>query len=176
MVNDSSASFYDYMDFTDAFHLSSQILVLRSLRSSPAFIMWQRPGHSHSSTSQCSPSCYRASSSLHARSNRHAQDMFLQFCHYYGLLPVSADQDILLCFSTFLAYAKDLQHGTIFGYLYGVRALHIDMGLLVLLKGAFHLYKDPLAIHIQSNSVSHKLAFIYELLVLEQPIHKFPTH
>ena len=30
---------------------------------------------------------------------RHAQHMFLQFCHYYGLLPILADQDTLgLCY------------------------------------------------------------------------------
>ena len=47
----------------------------------------------------------------------HAQHMFLQFCHYYGLLLVPANQETLLCFATFLADAKGLQHGTILRYL-----------------------------------------------------------
>ena len=49
----------------------------------------------------------------------HAQHMFLQFCHCYGLLPIPADQETLLYFATFLVSAKGLQHGTIIGYLYG---------------------------------------------------------
>ena len=50
-------------DFTNALHISSQILVLRSPSSSPTSIFWQAPGHSYSSTSQHSPRCYRSSSS-----------------------------------------------------------------------------------------------------------------
>ena len=104
---------------------------------------------------------------------RHAQHMFLQFCHCYGLLPILADQETLLYFATFLADAKGLQHGTIIGYLYGVHALHINMGLPDPLKGALRLQKCLRAIHIQSNPESHKLAFTYNLLVLAQPLHQF---
>ena len=103
----------------------------------------------------------------------HAQHMFLQICHCYGLLPVLADQETLLYFTTFLADAKGLQHGTIISYLYGVHVLHIDMGLPDPLKGALRLQKCLRAIHIQSNSESHKLAFTYNLLVLAQPLHQF---
>ena len=95
--------------------------------------------------------------------------------HCYGLLPVPANQETLLCFTTFLADAKVLQKRTILGYLYGVRALHIDMGLSDPLKGALWLHKGLLAIHIQSNPASHKLAFTYKLLVLTHPLHKFPA-
>ena len=72
---------------------------------------------------------------------RHAQDMFLQSCHHYGLLQVPTDQETLMCFTTFLADAKGLQHGTIFRYLYRVRALHISMGLSDPLKGTLWLHK-----------------------------------
>ena len=50
----------------------------------------------------------------------HAQQMFLQFCHCYSLLPVPANQETLLYFATFLVDAKGLQPGTIISYLYGV--------------------------------------------------------
>ena len=66
----------------------------------------------------------------------HAQHTFLQFCHCYSLLPIPADQKTLLYFATFLANAKGLKHGTVIGYVYRVWALHIDMGLSDLLKGA----------------------------------------
>ena len=36
------------------------------------------------------------------------------------------------------------------------------------------MYKCIWAIHIQSNPESGKLAFMYDLLVLAQPLHKFP--
>ena len=101
--------------------------------------------------------------------------MFLQFFHYYSLLMVPADQETYLCFATFLADPKGLQHGMIIRYLYGLRVLHIDMGLPDPLKGTLWLCKGPWAIHIQSNPVSHKLAFTYELLVLVQPLHIFPA-
>ena len=104
----------------------------------------------------------------------HAQHTFLQFCHNCGLLPVPANQGTLLCFATFLADAKGLQHGTILRYLYEVRALHIDLGLSDPLKG-IPAEKGLWAIHIQSNPVSHKLAFTYELQVLTRPLHKFPA-
>ena len=103
----------------------------------------------------------------------HAQHMFLQFCHCYSLLPIPADQETLLYFATFLAGAKCLQHGTIIRYLYGVHALHINMGLLDPLKGALRLHKCLRAIHFLSNPESHKLAFTYNLLVLVQPLHQF---
>ena len=105
----------------------------------------------------------------------HAQHTFLQFCHCYGLLSVPADQETLLYFATFLANARVLQHGTIVGYLYGVWVLHIDMGLPNPLKGALQLHKCLWAIHIQSNPESHKLAFMYDLLVLAHPLHQFPA-
>ena len=104
---------------------------------------------------------------------RHAQHAFLQFCHCYGLLPVPMDQETLLYFATLLANARGLQHGTIVGYLYGMWALHIDMGLPDPLKGALQLHKCLWAIHIQSNPESHKLAFMYNLLVLACPLHQF---
>ena len=91
------------------------------------------------------------------------------------LLLLPANQKTLLCFATFLADAKGLQHRTILRYLYGVKMLHIDMGLWDPLKGALWLHKGLWAIHTQSNPVSHKLAFTYELLVLAQPLHRFPT-
>ena len=103
----------------------------------------------------------------------HAQHTFLQFCHCCGLLPVPTDQDTLLYFATFLADPRGLQHGTIVGYLYGVQALHIDMGLPDPLKGALWLHKCLWAIHIQSNPEFHKLAFMYDLLVLAHPLHHF---
>ena len=105
----------------------------------------------------------------------HTQHMFLQFFLYYSLLPVPADQETLLCFATFLADAKGLQHGTILRYLYGMRVLHFDMSLSDPLKGALQLHKGLQAIHIQSNPASCKLAFTYELLVLTCPLHKFPV-
>ena len=82
---------------------------------------------------------------------RHAQHTFLQFCHCYSLLPVPTNQETLLYFATFLANAKGLQHGTILSYVYGVQALHINMGLSDPLKGALWLHKCFWAIHIQSN-------------------------
>ena len=97
---------------------------------------------------------------------RHAQHMFLQFCHCYGLLPIPADQETLLYFATFLADAKGLHHRTIISYFYGVHALHIDMGLSDPLKGPLRVQKCLRAIHIQSNTESHKLAITYDLLVL----------
>ena len=88
-----------------------------------------------------------------------SQHMFLQFCHYYGLLPVPDDQETLLHFATFLADAKGLQHGTIHGYLYGVRVLYIDMGLSNPLKGTFWLYKGLQTIHIINvSSLTQHLA------------------
>ena len=105
----------------------------------------------------------------------HAQYTFLQFCHYYGLLPVPADQEMLLYFATFLADARGLQHGAIVGYLYRVWVLHINMGLPDTLKGALQLYKYLQAIHILSNPKPHKLAFTYDLLVLAHPLHQFPA-
>ena len=106
---------------------------------------------------------------------RHTQHTFLQFCHCYGLLPVPTDQEILLYFATFLANTRGLQHGTIVGYLFGVWALHIDMGMLDPLKGALWLHKCLWALHIQSNPESHKLAFMHDLLVLAQSLHQFPA-
>ena len=105
----------------------------------------------------------------------HGQHMFIQFCHCYGLLPIPADQETLLYFATFLADVKGLLHGTIFSYLYRVWVLHIDMGLSDPLKGALQLHKCLWAIHIQSNLESHKLAFMYNLLVLAHPLLKFPA-
>ena len=105
----------------------------------------------------------------------HAQQTFLQFCHYYGLLPVPTDQEMLLYFATFLDDARGLQHGTIVGYVYRVWMLHIDMGLLNPLKGALWLHKCFQAIHVQSNPKPHKLAFTYHLLVLAHPLHQFPA-
>ena len=105
---------------------------------------------------------------------RHAQHTFLHFCHCYNLLPVPANQETLLYFATFLADAKGLRHSKFLSYLHGVWALHIDMGLSDPLKGAFQLHKCPWAIHIQSNQVSCKLAFMYKLLALACPLHKFP--
>ena len=78
-------------------------------------------------------------------------------------------------FATFLGDARGLQHETIVGYLYGVQALHINMGLMDPLKGALQLHKCLWAIHIQSNPESHKLAFTYDLLVLACPLHQFPA-
>ena len=101
--------------------------------------------------------------------------MFFQFCHCYGLLPVPANQETLLCFATFLADAKGLQHRTILRYLYGVRVLHNDMGLSDPPKGTLWLHNGLWAIHIQSNLASCKLAFTYKLLVLTHPLHKFPA-
>ena len=81
-----------------------------------------------------------------------------------------------MCFTTFLANAKGLQHGTILGYLYGVQVLHIDMGLSDPLKDVLQLHKGLWAIHIQSNPAAHKLVFTYKLMVFAHPLHKFPTH
>ena len=103
---------------------------------------------------------------------RHVQHMF---CHYYGLLPVPTDQEMLLNFATFLANAKGLQYCTIIRYLYRVHALHINMSLPDPLKGALRLHKCLRAIHIQSNPESCKLAFTYNLLVLAWPLHEFPA-
>ena len=105
----------------------------------------------------------------------HAQLMFLQFCQCYSLLPIPADQETLLYFATFLVNTKGLQHGTITSYLYGVWALHIDMGLSDPLKGMLSLHICLWAIHIQSHPESHKLAFMYDLLVLVQPLYQFPA-
>ena len=99
--------------------------------------------------------------------------MFLQFCHCYSLLPILVDQETLLYFTTFLANAKGLQHGTIISYLYGMHVLHIDMGSLDPLKGDLRLQKHLRAIHIQSIPESHKLSFTYNLLVLARPLHQF---
>ena len=123
------------------------------------------------STFQGSTGCATVSMKVY----RHAQHMFLQFCHWYGLLPILADQETLLYFATFLANAKGLQHGTIIGYLYEVHALHFNMGLLDPLKGALGLQKCLRTIHIQSNPESCKLAFTYGLLVLAWPLPQFPT-
>ena len=49
------------------------------------------------------------------------------------------------------------------------------MSLLDPLKGALQLHKCLQAIHIQSNPESHKLAFMYDLLVLACPLHQFPA-
>ena len=103
----------------------------------------------------------------------HAQHLFLQFCHCYGILFVPMDQETLLYFATFLADAKGLQYGTIIRYLYRVHALHINMGLPDPLKGTLRLNKCLSAIHIQSNPESHKLALTYDLLVLALPLHQF---
>ena len=105
---------------------------------------------------------------------RHAQHIFLQFYHCYGLLPVPTDQETLFYFATFLANAKGLQHGTILSYLYGVWVLHINMGLSDPLKGILQLHKCLQAIHIQSKPASRKLAFMYKLLTLVHPLHRFP--
>ena len=105
----------------------------------------------------------------------HAQHTFLQFCHHYGLLPVPADQETLLYFATLLANARGLQHRITVGYLYRVQMLHIDMSLPDPLKGALQLHKCPQTIHIQSNPESHKLVFMYELLILSHPLHQFPA-
>ena len=48
------------------------------------------------------------------------------------------------------------------------------MGLSDPLKDTVHLHKCLWAIHL-SNPESHKLAFKYDLLVLAQPLHKFPA-
>ena len=96
-------------------------------------------------------------------------------CHCYGLLLVPTNQETLLCFTTFLADAKGLQHRTILCYLYGVWALHINMGLSDHLKGAVWLHKGIWVIHIQSNPAACKLAFTYKLLVLAHPLHMFHT-
>ena len=63
----------------------------------------------------------------------------------------------------------------IIGYLYGVWALHINMGLSDPLKGTLWLHKCLQPIHIQSNPESHKLAFKFNLLVLAQALHQFPA-
>ena len=78
-------------------------------------VTWQGLGHCLSSASQHSWRCCRASSSQLTRVYVHAQDIFLQFCQYYDLLLVPADQETLLCFATFLADAKGLQHRTVLG-------------------------------------------------------------
>ena len=51
----------------------------------------------------------------------------------------------------------------------------MNMGLSDPLKGTPWLHKCLWAIHIQSNPESCKLAFMYNLLVLAQPLHQFPT-
>ena len=75
------------------------------------------------------------------------------------LWPVPMDLETLLYFDTFLADAKGLQHGTIIEYLYGVYALHINMGLPDPLKGVLRLHKCLRAIHIQSNLESQNAGF-----------------
>ena len=135
--------------------------VLGHLLSSHTSIPWQAPGYSHSLIFQHIPRFYRASNSLHTKS--------------IGMLIIPVDQETLLYFATILADANGLQHGTILKYLYGVQALHINMGLSDPLRGALWLHKCLWVIHIQSNLESHKLAFMYNLLVLAWPLHQFPV-
>ena len=49
------------------------------------------------------------------------------------------------------------------------------MGLSNPLKGTLHLHKCLWAMHIHSHLESCKLAFMYNLLVLAQPLHQFPA-
>ena len=98
----------------------------------------------------------------------HAQHTFLQFSHCYGLLPASADQETLLCLVTFLADAKGLQRGTILGYQYGVRVLHINMGLSDPLKGALWLHKDLWA--IISSQTQHLASWLSHMNCWYSPI------
>ena len=75
-------------------------------------------------------------------------------------LPIPTDQETLLYFATFLADAKGLQHGTIIGYLYGVLALHINMGLL-----------DPLK--VQSGCTNASRQYIFSPM---QSLISWPSH
>ena len=142
----------------------------------PTSVFWQVPGLSHSSISQHSLMMLQGiQQSTNARSTCMPSRCSSSSAIAMASCQCPANQETLLCFATFLADAKCLQHGTILRYLYGVRVLHIDMGLSDQLKGALWLHKGLQAIHMQSNPASCKLALTYELLVLTHPPHKFPA-
>ena len=140
--------------------------------SSPTSIFWQVPGLSLSSVSQCSPRCYRASCSPHARSTGiptiHSSSSVIAMASCQ-----SRDTLVLCCFPSRCQRPPAQNNPQI--PIWGECAAH-QHGPIRPLKGALQLHKGLWAIHIQSNPASHKLAFTYELLVLTYTIPCTASH
>ena len=153
------------MDFTDAFCLSSQILVLR----------FQVPTL-HSSSGRCLSAATALPLSTVQSAIGHpavyTQGLWACPAHVPPVLPLlwppasacRPRDTLVICYFPSRGQRPPAWNNPqipIWG-----DVLHIDMGLSDPLKGALLLHKGLWAIHIQSNPVSHKFAFTYELLVL----------
>jgi len=97
------------------------------------------------------------------RTYNSAQKRYLEFCHTYKLIPLPANEQVLLLYVAFL-YTQGLTHSTVQVYLAAVRSLHVFQGYGNPLEACLRLKQVVKAVHIESAPVNQKLPITFDIM------------